>query len=80
LGARNHQAFYEANKDNPSARCIFLENGKTPKQIPSIPKEALKIDRHELAQFALDYVRHTDVPAHIRRGAMLGERIWGKRD
>lgn len=78
LGARNHQTFYEKNRNNPNANFIFLENSGKPKQIPGVPAEALNIDRKELAQFALNTVRDLDAPAHVKRGATMGERIWGE--
>lgn len=79
IGAKNHQAFYERNRGNPSARFIFLQNekGKLPRQLPGIPKEALSIDRKALAKFAAEKVHESDAPEHIKRGATVGARIWG---
>lgn len=76
LGAKNHQAFYEANKENPNANFIFLENTGKPKQLPGIPAEALSIDRKELADYARDVVLNSDAPAHVKRGATMDYRIW----
>lgn len=76
LGVRNHQAFYEANKDNPNANFTFIENGSPPKLLKGIPPEALQYDRHQLAQFAIDAVKKSDAPPHVQRGATMGERIW----
>ncbi len=73
LGAQNHQAFYEKNKDNPNASFVFLAAGK---RIDGIPKEALSIDRHKLAEFAAKTVREGSAPPHVKRGGLVGERIW----
>lgn len=74
LGARNHQAFHEANKDNPSAKFVFLASGK---RTEGIPKEALSMDRKKLASDALAYLQSSDAPDHIKRGGSVGVRIWG---
>lgn len=76
IGAKNHQAFYERNKDNKFAAFIFLENKGKPILLEGIPKEALNYDRHDLAKFAAEVVRKSDAPAHVKRGALVGFRIW----
>lgn len=76
LGAKNHQAFYQANKSNPNASFAFLDNTGAPKLLDGIPKEALGINRRELTQFALNEVNKPTVPPHVRRGATMGTRIW----
>ena len=78
IRAQNHQAFYEHNRTNRNASFIFLENSAQPKQISGIPKEALSLNRHELAQFVVGAVQKMEgVPAHIKRGVTMGSRIWG---
>lgn len=77
LGVKNHQAFYEANRGNKNANFIFLENSGTPKKLDGIPKEMLNLDRKELAKFAADVVAKSDAPPHVKRGALMGDRIWG---
>ena len=77
IGARNHQAFYEENKDNPNASFVFLENTGKPKLLDGIPPESLKVDRVELATFALQAAMKADIPPHVKRGATMGLRIWG---
>mgnify|MGYP001394807420 CR=1 FL=1 len=76
IGAKNHEAVYEANKNNPKAGFVFLENSGKPKLIDGMPKEALGLNRAKLAKFAADAVRTSDAPAHVKRGALMGERIW----
>jgi hypothetical protein len=76
LGAKNHQAFYDRHKDNPNASFVFLANTGKPTLIPGVPKESLKLDRRELAKFASRAVRDSGAPAHVKRGATVGERIW----
>lgn len=78
LGARNHQAFYQRHKDNPAASFVFLENSGKPRLLPGIPESALNIDRNELARFALGAVAASDAPAHVKRGATMGTRVWGE--
>lgn len=75
VGAKNHQAFYERNRNNPSASFIFLENKGGPKLLDGIPREALNLDRKELAAFASKTVRESSAPPHVVRGALIGERI-----
>ena len=77
IGAENHQAFHQQHKDNPNARFVFLENKGKPTLLPGVPKEALGVDRKELADFASRTVAEMDVPAHVKRGALIGARIWG---
>lgn len=75
-GVRNMDAFVKANKDNPNASFTFLDNTGKPKLIDGIPKEAF-VDRDEIYQTALKTVKERqEVPAHIKRGATVGERIW----
>ena len=76
-GAKNHQAFYEANKSNKKANFIFLENGATPKEIPGIPKKRLRQSAKKLADFSIETIaRDASIPPHVRRGATSGTRIW----
>ncbi len=77
LGARNHKNFAEANASNPNAKFIYLENKGTPKLLDGMPKEALSFNRKELAQWASGVVKSGDAPAHVKRGATIGDRVWG---
>lgn len=78
LGAKNHQRFYNQHKDNPNVNFMFLDNtSSTPRQLPGIPREALSLNRRELSKFASDTVKNGDAPPHIKKGALMGERIWG---
>lgn len=80
IGAKNHQAFYEQHKDNPNAKFIFLDNTGKPKLTDGINPSVLKLDRHELARYAQDVVAKSDTaPAHVKRGALMGERIWSEQ-
>ncbi len=78
VGARNHQAFFERNRDNPNAKFVFVSNkpGSDPQRIPGIPHEALHVDAKELSEFAAHTVRAGDAPARIKDGATQGERVW----
>ena len=81
IGAQNHHAFHQANKDNPNATFSFIDNtGPKPARISGVPQSALGIDRKELAQFAVNTVREADVPQRVKDGALSGQRIWGPID
>lgn len=78
IGARNHQAFYEANKSNPNANFVFIDGRGKPTKIDGIPKDALSVDRDDLAKFANKTVhdREGSIPDRIVRAATMNERIW----
>jgi hypothetical protein len=76
MGAKNHQAFYDNNKDNKNANFIFLENAGTPRRLEGIPKEALGLNSKELAAFAVEAVKTSGAPRHVQDGALAGTRIW----
>ena len=76
IGAKNHKAFYERNKNNKNASFIFLQNKGKPELLDGIPEDALKLNRDELATFARDAVFRSDAPSHVKRGATVGARIW----
>ena len=75
IGAKNHQAFFERNKNNKNASFTFLENGSPPKLLSGIPKEAF-VDQKKLLAYATEVVSKPNIPAHVRRGATMGQRIW----
>jgi HK97 family phage portal protein len=76
IGAKNHHAFHQANKDNPNARFVFLDNTGTPKRVDGVPQAALDLDSDELAAFAEREVEKSSAPEHVKRGALVGRRIW----
>jgi len=78
IGAKNHHAFHQANKDNPAAKFVFLDNTGKPKAIPGVPKEALELDSGELASFAEKEVEKAQAPERVKKGALAGRRIWKK--
>ena len=79
IGAKNHQAFFEKNKDNPQAAFVFLDNTGVPKLTDSVPSSALNLDRKSLADYAVKVIEDGDaIPAHVKRGATIGLRVWGK--
>ncbi|MFN9110285.1 MAG: hypothetical protein ACK5XN_09475 [Bacteroidota bacterium] len=76
IGAKNHQAFYKNNKDNPNAKFLFLKSGSGD-QLKEMPKEALELDRRELKKFALQKIAEMkDLEPRIRIGASIGTRVW----
>ena len=77
LGPKNHQKFYEKNKNNPNAKFMFLQTGAEIKEIPGIPPESLAADRKEIEKFAVKTINEqTDLPGRIREGALQGQQIW----
>jgi hypothetical protein len=79
IGAKNHHAFHQTNKDNPSASFVFLDNTGKPKQIPGVPKEALELDSAKLAEFAESKVKESSAPTRVKTGALMGSRIWKRK-
>lgn len=77
IGNRNHQAFFEANKDNPNAKFIFLENRGKPTKVDRIPDDALKVNRKELTEFCQSAAAIPDSRPAVIRGANSGPRMWG---
>ncbi len=79
IGAKNHAAFAEKNKNNPNAKFIYIDSaGKPPTLVDKMPESALKVDRHALTTFALNALEKSDAPPHIKQGGSVGVRIWGK--
>lgn len=76
IGTKNHQAFFDAQQHNPFARFLFLTNQGKPEMVESIPAKDLKINRHDLASYAIKTVMESNAPAHVKRGATTGVRIW----
>lgn len=79
IGARNHQAFYEANRNNPNASFVFIDNTGKPSRIDGIPRAALSLDSSELATFAERAVEQSSAPPRVKKGATQGRRIWQKK-
>lgn len=78
IGAKNHHAFHQANKDNASASFVFLDNTGKPKEVSGVPKEALAYDSAKLAEFAERTVEKSSAPDRVKTGALQGRKIWGK--
>ena len=83
LGAKNMKAFHDANKDNPDVSFTFFDATKPnslgfPSTVNKIP-EAAFVDRDAVHQFALGTIAQSGtIPPHIKRGATIGTRIWGR--
>jgi hypothetical protein len=77
MGAKNHHAFSEKHRHDPDVTFMFLKNGNPPEVLNEMPKEALAVDRRELAKFAVDTIKQrTDLPEHVLSGALAGTEIW----
>jgi HK97 family phage portal protein len=79
IGAKNHDAFHQANKENPNARFVFLDNTSKPTLVDGVPKAALELDAAELAAFADREVEKSSAPDRVKAGATVGRRIWKKK-
>ncbi len=84
IGAKNHEAFYVSNRDNPNASFLFLENRGTeeggPRVIDGIPRSALTVDRKKLTRFARKSLKKSDAPAHVKRAVDIGLRLWDEEE
>ena len=76
IGAKNHNDFYQKNKNNQNANFIFLENAGTPKLLDGIPKQSLSWSSKDLEKYAVEVVKKSDAPKHVKQGALAGQRIW----
>jgi hypothetical protein len=79
IGGKNHFNFYNQNKNNPSAKFVFIDSTKgKPKLVSEFPKEAIQVDRKQLRDFAAATVANRQsVAPRVKRGALVGTRIWG---
>ncbi len=78
LGAKNHHAFHQANKDNPNAKFLFF-SAKDQSELPGVPEESLNMDRKALYHWAMGSIQsRTDVAPSVMRGATAGARIWNE--
>lgn len=78
LGARNHAAFYEKEKESEDAGFVFLSNrGGTLKQLDSVPDEAKNVDVDMLVDSCLKKLdaNTTLKPAVKRGGQLIARRV-----
>lgn len=77
IGARNFASFRENHKDNPNVKIVLIDSSKgKPKLVNSLPDEAFNIDREKLREFAAATVATRPVAPRVKRGALVGARIW----
>ena len=91
LGARNFQNFHGQRETKyPKAKFIIMENrdrviGKNPdgsekrgpRLLTDFPKEALVNQRTVYQRASKVLASRTDLPAHVRHGGSIGNRVWG---
>lgn len=78
MGAKNHHAFHQANKDNPNAEFLFF-NATDQSELPGVPEDSLNQDRKALYHWALGSIQsRSDVMPTIMRGGVNGSRIWNQ--
>ena len=76
VGARNHHAFHQAHKDDPDTEFIFLDN-TTLSELDGVPESLRTLDRKQLYHWAIGVIESkTDISPYVRRGALVGARIW----
>ena len=81
IGAKNFAAFKETHKDNPNVKFVIIDStGKKPKQVNELPPAALQVDRKHLTQFAASTVANRGVAPRVKRGALVGARIWKENE
>lgn len=87
-GAKNFKAFMDKHKDGGEADFVCIDNsiravdsaGKAipPKALDGFPPAALKFDADKLTARSANYVaKVADLSPALRRGAMIGGRVWG---
>lgn len=76
IGAQNHAVF--ASRHTRDATFVYLKNGSSVERVNGVPDEDLQRSRTKLHAFAVGTVSHParKIPRHIRRGALVGQRIW----
>jgi hypothetical protein len=80
-GPKNFQSFVDNHGDDPNVKVHYIINGATPRISDGMPDKALRIDKAKLHDFVTDVVKGNEgIPSHIKRGALLGERIWPDYD
>jgi len=76
LGDRNMREFAAENRDNPSAKFVYLDaRGHVPVKVETQPRIRLP-SSGELADFAASVAVMSDAPPYIKYGATVGERVW----
>lgn len=79
IGAKNFEAFRNANQNNPLADFVILDNRTTPVEIGSVPDEALRLDTERLYEESKTFLQNTETSPAIQRGGwQIGERVWGQ--
>jgi hypothetical protein len=78
IGGKNHYNFYTQNKNNPSAKFLFIDSTKgKPKLVSEFPMDATKVDRKALREYAASVVAiRKNVAPRVKRGALVGSRVW----
>jgi hypothetical protein len=75
LGARNHDAFSKHHAGE--ATFVYVKNGAKIEKLSGVPASDIARDRKALHEFAVKTIRDkAGIKPRIRRGALVGERIW----
>lgn len=77
-GAKNHAAFLARHALDSDVTSLIVKNdGPVPQVLSGMPAEAVDIEANDLYQYAKSVIQQrTDLPEHVRQGAMGGQAIW----
>lgn len=79
VGAKNFNDFHEKHKDKADfVFGVFQGRGQPAKMTDKMPEEALKLDPHEVYEFASNYMdeKKDELPSYIYEGATFGRRAF----
>jgi hypothetical protein len=79
VGAKNFNDFHEKHKDKADfVFGVFQGRGQPAKITDKMPEEALKLDAHDVYEFASNYMdeKKDDLPSYIYDGATFGRRTF----
>lgn len=74
IGAKNHAAFSKTYAG--SAKFVYLSNGEKVERLDRVPDSDINRSRKDLHDFAVDTIHKGKMPPRVRRGALMGQRIW----
>ena len=82
VGSKNFHQFHGKNKDRASfVFAKFKGRGEPAEIVDEMPDEALKLDPHEIYEFASSYTdeKKGDLPDYVYHGATIGRRTWASK-
>lgn len=83
VGSKNFHDFHGKNKDKASfVFAKFKGRGEPAEIVDQMPEEALKLDPHEIYEFASNYTdeKKGELPDYVYHGATIGRRAWADKE